>query len=159
MKHIPLTQGKFALVDDSDFEWLNQWSWCTRKKKENCFYAGRNDWLNKRNHILLMERQIMKPAKGMEVDHKNGNSLDNRRHNLRICTRRQNLKNQAMHKNNKCGFKGVYWSYTSKKWCSKIFVDGKSKNLGVYFCIIEAARAYDKAAMKYHGEFARLNNV
>ena len=87
MKYIPLTQGKFAIVDDDMYEYLNQWKWCLRKKSERSFYAGRNDWENKKNHIVTMQQLIMNPPKGMVIDHINGNGLDNRRCNLRICTR------------------------------------------------------------------------
>ena len=115
-KLISLTQGKFALVDDEDFKELSKHKWGVRKKSETLFYAGRNDWLNKKNHILTMQCQILNPPKGKEIDHKNGNGLDNRRCNLRICTHRQNLKNQKRQKNNKSGYKGVFWVQKLKKW-------------------------------------------
>jgi len=159
MKYIPLTQGKFAIVDDDMYEYLNQWKWCLRKKSERSFYAGRNDWENKKNHIVTMQQLIMNPPKGMVIDHINGNGLDNRRCNLRICTREQNLKNQKRHKNNKCGYKGVHWVPLLKKWRAGIYSDGKDIYIGVYASLEDAAKAYNKAAIKYHGEFARLNNV
>ena len=159
MKQIELTQNKVALVDDEDFDWLNQWKWCVRVKSTNLFYAGRNNWYDGKSHILTMHRQIMCPTQKQEVDHINGDGLDNRRTNLRICNHSQNQKNQACPKNNKCGYKGVHWNKSSKKWRAVIFVDGNRIHCGVYFCIKDAAKAYNEAAIKYHGKFARLNSV
>ena len=157
MKKIELTQSKFALVDDEDFEWLNQWKWCLRGWR-GAFYAGRNDYQGKKSHILGMHRQIMHPLVSEEVDHINNNGLDNQKANLRLCTHSQNLKNQRMGKNNKCGYKGVHWHKKNKKWRAVIYSDGKRIDCGCYSSITEAAQAYNLAALKYHGEFARLNN-
>ena len=102
MKYIPLTQGKLAIVDDEDFEWLSQWKWHFNRKK----YAARTI-----NHSgkLYMHQVILNTPKGMLSDHRNGNGLDNRRKNLRACNVQQNKANSRLPKNNTSGFKGVYW--------------------------------------------------
>ncbi|HDZ13321.1 hypothetical protein LCGC14_1284510 [marine sediment metagenome] len=159
MKRIPLTQGQFALVDDEDYEELSKHKWCLRQKGDGLFYAGRNNWHDKKSHSITIHQQLMNLPENHEIDHRDGNGLDNRRSNLRVCTHRQNLQNQKRQKNNKCGFKGVHWNNSSKKWRAKIFVNGKNIHLGVFFCLIQAAKAYNKAAVRYFGEFARVNNV
>ena len=104
MKRIPLTQGKFALVDEEDYEWLNQWKW-----HYNNGYATRNQWdpITKKQIKILMHRLIMKSSEDMQVDHANHNTLDNRKSNLRIVSYSNNLKNRKgknknnhLHKNN-----------------------------------------------------------
>jgi len=90
-------------------------------------------------------------------DHKNHDTLDNRRSNLRKCTYRQNSANRGISKNNVCGYKGVYWNTGHRKWLARIGVDGKKLCLGDFNSKLEAARAYDIAALRYHGEFAFLN--
>ena len=104
MKKIKLTKGKYAIVDDDNYEWLNQWKWCAREKGD-LVYAGRNDWLNKRNHILTMQHQIMGVPTSQEIDHINGNPLDNRVNNLRTCSHRQNLKTKRFQKITLLGIK------------------------------------------------------
>lgn len=157
-KEIPLTQNKFALVDIKDFDYLNQFKWCTHKQR-NTYYAVRSIKKNGKKALLLMHREILKPPKGMCTDHINGDGLDNRRGNLRICSNSQNLMNRGKQKNNASGFKGVWWQKIERKWQAQIQVNKKVISLGYYPTKECAAIAYNEAATKYHGEFARLNQV
>lgn len=157
MKKIKLTQGKYALVDDDDFERVNQFKWCYRSEsKNNNGYAIRA--VNKTTISLhrfllnLEDRQI-------QVDHVNGNGLDNRRVNLRNCLHLQNGKNRRIGNNNKSGYKGVCFDKKACKYKSEIKADEKRVWLGYFNSPIEAAKAYNAKALELHGEFARLNII
>lgn len=147
MKEIKLTQGKVAIVDDSDFEYLNQWKW---------FYF--NGYAAKSKNIL-MHRLILNTPKGMETDHRNLNRLDNQRYNLRVVTRNQNQHNQTAYKTNSSGYKGVHWHKLGKRWQAQIKVDGKQKYLGLYQSVIIAALAYNIASIGYHGQYGYRNDL
>jgi hypothetical protein len=152
MKKIKLTQGKFALVDDDDFDYLNQWKWYAHKNGY-VFYAGRA--LGGKS--IKMHRTILNNPVGMEVDHRNGNGLDNQRKNLRVATRTQNHANVAKLKNNTSGFKGVSYNKASKKFHAYIRTGGKnSKTIGYFETAEEASFAYKKAAVEIFGEFAHF---
>ena len=159
MKKIPLTQGKFALVDDADYEQLMAMGkWCLSNNK----YPNKTIIIGKKGGKYLqknikMHRFIIDAPDGFEVDHRDGNKLNNQKENLRICTHSQNGKNMPVFKNNTTGFKGV--KKRSRKWVSEITADGKQIYLGYFTCPIEAARVYNAAAIKYHGEFANLNAI
>jgi hypothetical protein len=104
-----------------------------------------------------MHVAILRPEPGEEIDHKNHNTLDNRRENLRRCTHRQNLFNQKKPSNNTSGFKGVYLDKRRNKWRASIMVNNKTVFLGHYLTATKAAQAYDVAAKKFYGEFAHFN--
>jgi hypothetical protein len=144
MKEILLSQGKVALVDDNDFEWLNQWNWCISQG-----YAVRH------KNPSSMGRLILDAPDGMQVDHKNGDPLDNRRENLRLATQADNQHNRAKFKTNKSGYKGV--DFHCKKWRAQIKVDNVKIYLGTFETAEEAACAYDDAAKSYFGRFANTN--
>jgi hypothetical protein len=152
MKEIPLTQGKVALVDDEDYAFLNQWKWCFNSKN----YATRID-LSEGRKTILMHRLINKTPQNMFTDHINGNGLDNRKCNLRSCTCSQNCMNRGMRINNLSGYKGVSWHIGHKKWGVQINNLGKNIHVGYFSNIIDAAKAYNKAANAFYGEFARIN--
>ena len=161
MKEIQLTQGKVAIVDDEMFEFLNQWKWFASNKNGK-FYVVRNITVSKnKQNSIFMHRFIMKPEKGFVIDHLDGNGLNNQKNNLRICTFGQNGMNRGSQSNNKCGFKGVHFfkNTTNKNWIAKICYNRKIIHLGTFIDPIEAARAYNDAALKYHGEFAKLNKI
>lgn len=157
-KKIPLTQGKFAIVDDEDCEFLNQWKWSYASKG----YAVRTDYTagarNKRTilmHRVILERMGFKNFE--ECDHINQHRCGNTRSNLRPATRGQNRCNKSKQSSNTSGYTGVYWYKQQKKWRARVSVNGKSKHLGYFDDIEEAVQARDKAAKKHHGEFAVLN--
>lgn len=155
MKRIPLTQGKVALVDDKDFKELSRYKWCAAKTRYNTFRVIRTE--KGTTKTIYMHRQIMGFPKKMHVDHKNHNTLDNRRDNLRVCTNSQNHQNRLSHKNSISKYKGVCWLKTQKKWVAGIELNGRKTHLGCFTDETEAAKAYDEAAKKLFGEFAHLN--
>lgn len=153
MKEIQLTQGMIALIDDEDFERVNQFNWCA-KKHRNTFYAIRFKIINGKNSNETLHYFIMQ-IKG--VDHINGNGIDCQKSNMRECTNQQNTMNSRPRKNSTSKFKGVSWHNRDNKWCSQIMKDGKNYYLGQYDNEIEAAIVYDKKAKELFGEFAYLN--
>lgn len=158
---IPLTQCQNALVDASDYDWLMQWNWfASWSKNTKSFYAMRRIWINGRDKTIPMHRQILglKLDDPRQGDHKEpGQTLNNRRSNLRIATQSQNQQNSNKQANNKSGFKGVSLRKDTNKWTAHICVNGKDRNLGYFEDRTEAARAYDAAALRCFGEFAHLN--
>lgn len=157
MKLIPLTQGQFAKVDDSDFEWLSQWKWYARwGKTGKTFYAARSVNTGDRIIGIIMHRLILglEPGDKRLPDHKNLDTLDNQRSNLRLCTQAENCRNQRRQKNNTSGFKGVSYSDHMSQWRARISLNEKTTHLG-YFDTPELAHsAYVEAAKQMHGEFA-----
>ena len=158
MKEIKLTRGKVALVDDEDFEWLNQRKWHAQKSG-NAWYAARCDCSGKRKRYVYMHRLILRPPIGKECDHSNGSGLDNRRANLRVVTRSQNMMNSRKGRGCSSKFKGVYWNRQAGKWHTQINVCGRKHYLGRFVGEKEAACAYNRAARQYFGAFARLNEI
>ncbi len=157
MQKIPLTQGKFATVDDDVFNELSQYTWHARKSR-NTFYAVRNvSKLGGGYTALPMHRQIIDVPSNMKIDHKFGDGLDNRRENLRICTNLQNIHNQYKRQGTLSKYKGVYKRLGYDRYRAQITVNGKKINLGDFSSAEIAARAYDRAARLYFGEFARPN--
>ena len=162
MKHIKLTQNKVALVDDSDYEWLNQWKWYALKGRTT-YYAYREINLgsgtreNRKRTSTSIHQMIMNTPTGQQVDHINHNGLDNRKANLRICTSMQNSQNARKRKGCTSKYKGVYWASQIKRWRARIQHKKQVVALGCYKTEIEAARVYDKNAKELFGEFANTN--
>lgn len=156
-KEIPLSRGFVALVDDEDYRELARHKWSVNGAGR---YASRNnkqvDGKRVSPGAILMHRQILNAPGGMEVDHINGNGLDNRRSNLRLCTHSQNGKN-ARQPPGRALFRGV--EPHQGKYRARICVDGRRVHFWPFETPIEAARAYDAAAKRPHGEFAVLNGV
>lgn len=144
----PKYPNEFTLVDDEDFEFLNQWKW--HKNNEN--YVSR---LTKDGETVRLHRVVMNTPKDMECDHIDRNGLNNQKSNLRNCTHAENMRNSNRSKSNTSGYRGVFVS--GKYWMAKIIVMGRQIYLGSFRDIEDAARAYDVAALKYHKEFAILN--
>lgn len=151
MKSLKLSQGKNTIVDDFDYEYLSKFKWCIT----NNGYAGRNCGESRKR--LLMHREIVKPPLGMDIDHINGNKLDNRRSNLRIATRSENMRNSKKRIDNSSGFKGVVFYKRDKNWRAYIKINYKQIHLGYFDTAMKAARAYDNAAILYSGIFAKTN--
>lgn len=159
MQEIPLTQGKVALVDVSDYDFLSQWNWYALNSKSG-FYAVRNSTRVKgKQYKIFMHRVILglNHIDLREGDHIDHNTLNNSRDNLRICIHRQNMRNRKLSLNTTSKFKGVYWNKEKKKWHTDIRINGKKKYLGHFKVEINAALAYDKAALLEFGDFAHLN--
>ena len=152
---VPISRGMVALVDDQDLELVSRYSW-TAKLDHLVWYATTHArHSDNRRYVLLMHRLILPGV--ARIDHRNGNGLDNRRENLRPCTVRQNTRNQRPHTNSSSRFLGVCWHKRDGVWQAAIKPDGKNIHLGSFRSETDAARAYDVAASRYYGEFARLN--
>lgn len=159
MREIPLTQGKVALVDDGDYEWLAQWKWCAAKSQRGHFYAVRETSSQDGGKTLHMHRLIIAAPNGMDVDHRDRDGLHNWRGNLRICTNSQNHANVPPSRANTSGYKGVSWYKRYGFWQAVIWHTGDRHHLGYFQTAKEAAHAYNEAAIRYFGDFAWLNKV
>jgi len=155
---IPLTRGLTATIDAEDFEKISQFKWCA-KKSGSRYYAvayvrggGRSN-----NKQVAMHRLILDYYGALDVDHINGNQLDNRKCNLRIVTRTQNNLNQKRIRGKTSRFKGVYFDKRRKRFVAEAKINGKRIFQKYFLTEIEAARAYDETARKYFGEFACVN--
>lgn len=164
MKLIPLTQGRNAIVDDADYEWLRQWRWILMPKSgRRIGYAYRHqvgsDGIRR---SVLMHRAILDILDSPKLvsDHINGNGLDNQRSNLRACTQQQNMANQYKTVGGTTSpYKGVSWHKGSEQWQAVIRVRGHLRYLGLYANETMAATAYNTAAQENFGEFALLNQI
>ncbi len=154
MKEIQLTQGKVALVDDEDYEYLNQFRWHAHKSKRTWSVRRNISIGHSKGTVLCMHIVLMSPPKGFEIDHKDHNGLNNQKHNLRICTHQQNQWN-ARKQLGTSKYKGVYWHKRDQKWMCRIGF----KYLGLFISETKAALAYNKAAKEAFGEFACLNLI
>jgi hypothetical protein len=157
VREIPLTRGFVALVDAADFAWLNQWKWHAAAGGGGREYAIRSSSAQdgECTKFVKMHRQIIGAARGVIVDHINGDPLDNRRLNLRTCTQAENLWNRPATRSSATGFKGV--RFAAGAYRAEIMCAGIREHLGRFRKPEDAARAYDEAAKRLHGEFARLN--
>lgn len=164
---IPLTQGQVAMVDADDAD-LAELKWHALFSPN---YSGGGRYMAKRNapdengkgrteylHRVTLSRVLGRELTPRErVDHINGDTLDNRRSNLRLASHAENQRNRGKCADNSSGYKGVSWQEHAQRWKAKITVDGKQRHLGYFDSAEDAARAYDRAARELHGEFARLN--
>ncbi len=158
MKHIELTQGKRTAVSNTYYERLNQWKWHYKPSRTGkTGYAARRSSKAEGGGIIKMHNVILPPPISMEVDHIDGNGLNNQTSKLRIGTHQQNSMNRRLPSTNKSGFKGVSWDKYTNKWKAYIKIDGKCHTLGRFTCLIQAAKRYDKVAKEFFGEFARTN--
>lgn len=153
VRYIPLTKGKFAIVDAADYEWLSRHKWQALEVGPGRFYASRAAPGRGR---VAMHREIVKAPPGMLVDHANGNPLNNRRLNLRVCTPAQNCANRRPRPGCASRYKGVA-PVGNGKYGAQIGHQGKVLWLGTFADEIEAAQAYDRKAYELNGEFAYLN--
>lgn len=161
MKEIKLTNGVVTLVDDEDFEMLSKVTWYFRKEG---YAVGNLPSPSKGVYPkVLMHRYILNAPKGSQVDHVNENKLDNRRENLRLATASTNKANSGMRSINTSGYKGVVYvkarKHLSTPWAAQIKINYKTIGLGYFEVKEEAAKSYNEAAVKYFGEFAKLNII
>lgn len=142
----------YTIIDKEDYKRVKNYKWYSDLKQNDCTYVACH--INSKKvyiHNILLNLIL--------VDHINGNTLDNRKENLRKCSHTENSRNAKLSKNNTSGFKGVYWSKDKQKWHVRICINYKSKHLGYFTSLKKAAKAYNKGALKYFGEFARLNII
>ena len=158
-REIPLTQGHVAIVDDVDYELVEPYKWRiqTVSGRRTGGYARSHKKVGDRYATVLMHRLILDAPKGLQVDHANGDGLDNRRCNLRLATREQQGYNRALGSNNTSGYKGVSWFKRQGKWHAGLVYKGESIHLGYHDTPEDAANAYDEAARRYYGKFACTN--
>lgn len=155
---IPLSQGKVVIIDEADVELVRRHKWFANSTRGRTFYALTNIMhpgaIDKRT-TLSMHRLILGLAESYtQVDHIDGNGLNNRRSNLRICSNSENARNRRKRIDNTSGYKGVSFDARSYKWVAYINFDGKRMHIGYFNTREDAHAAYCKAATKLHGEFA-----
>ena len=156
MKIIPVNNGDYsAKVSDEDFDKLSKFKWYGAGSKKK--YACRQFQKNRMKHYVYMHREVMDAPEDMVVDHINGDPLDNRRENLRICTHAENSFNTKKPSHNTSGYKGVHFYKNRNKYTARIAFRGKDYNLGYFETAKEAHAAYCAASKVYHGEYSRTN--
>lgn len=159
MKQIPLTKGMMTLVDDQDYDYLMGWSWYAAKGGK---YAARDTRSFDRTcgEIVYMH-DVVAARQGLfgRVDHRNRNTLDNQRKNLRLASCSENGANRGPQENNTSGYKGVTWDAERQKWKAQLKKNGRHVLQKRFDCLVDAAIAYNQAALQHFGEFAVLNPV
>lgn len=156
-KKIILHTGEIALIDDIDYNLISKFKKFYAHKSRHLIYASAYYRKNEKPSMILMHRIIMNPKKSQKIDHINGNGLDNRRCNLRICKMSENQWNRIGNIKATSKYKGVDWCKREKKWRARISSNYKVVYIGYFNCEIKAAKAYDNLAIKLHGKYARLN--
>jgi hypothetical protein len=159
MAKIPLNKGLVAEVSDEDFDRLSAHKWYLAGCAPRMYAQTDVPVGEGRRARVRMHRMILGAPDGMDVDHINGDPLDNRRENLRLASRSQNIANAKGHADAASRFKGVSWHRRNCAWEARICVRGVKRRIGTFKDEIEAARAYDRAAQAAFGEFARVNGV
>lgn len=154
---VTLSGGHEAVIDAADAPAVARHNWSAFDRGRGRVYARRYEVIDGKSKCVMLHRFILAPAAGADVDHINGDTLDNRRSNLREATRSENLRNGRA----KSGYKGVsrLKFETPRPWQARIYVDGRNHHLGTFATQEEAALAYNQAAAEAYGEFARLNVV
>ena len=144
MKRIKLTQGKYALVDDWNYDWLNLWKWCAEHSGRSWYAVRQSPRKHYKRHQIRMHREILglEFGDGRQADHRNRNGLDNRERNIRICSSSTNLRNRASY-GRTSKYKGVYWNKKARRWYAQITLSsGAKKYLGSFLKENEASRIY-----------------
>lgn len=167
MRKIPVRHNEFALIDNDDYERVSQYQWwCSLIKSNGSKYAKADVIIGKKKTTIFMHRLILspigkiRPLSKAPIDHINGNSLDNRKKNIRFCTQAENCRNSKKIKIKSSRFKGVsFVEHLTNKWCSKIMLNRKGITIGFFDTEIKAAKAYNKKAKELFGAFAWLNQI
>lgn len=161
MKQIVLTQGRMTAVDDSDFDRLHKhrWFYAARHDGRATGYAIRHIRLSKtRVKVVRLHREVIgDPPHGMNIDHIDGDTLNNRRSNLRFATSSQNLANSPLRRDNITGAKGVHWHKGRQRYTASIGFNGKRIWLGAFGTVKQASRAYAEASIELYGSFSRVS--
>ncbi len=161
MRQIPLTQGKFALVDDANYDWLKKRKWKAVQRRHTFYAECKVRMANGKQRTEGMHRLILglQPTDELETDHIDGDGLNNQRSNLRACTVMQNQQSRRKHKVGTSKYKGAFWHRRDRKWRSEIVVNKKQICLGYFDSETDAAWAYNRAALKHFGAFAQTNKI
>lgn len=158
MKEIPLKYGKITLIDDVDFEKVSNFRWYASNHHPRSYACSSTyNPENQKSIHFYMHRIIMNAKRGEQVDHINGDGLDNRRSNLRLCSNQQNRFNMRPRPGYSSKYKGVYVEKKTRKWVAQIRLNDKTTYLGAFAKEIDAALTYDNAAKKHYGGFAHTN--
>lgn len=155
---VPLTRGFSAMIDTEDATRVGLLSWRVYVDKRSCYALTDIVTPGKRKITVGMHRFILNPTSGMQVDHRDGDGLNNKRSNIRICSPSQNRQNLHVVRGTS-GFKGVGWCRRKRRWRAQIKQDGRSFHCGYFVSELDAANAYDIAARQRFGEFARVNQI
>lgn len=150
-----LSDGTITLIDAEDLARVSAYTWCLSKTKCGQIRAFRHK--SKDNPYWLLHRFILSAPDGVVIDHKDGDTLNNTKSNLRICTQAENSRNRRRSKRNVSGYKGVIYEARINRWRAQIAYDGRAVVIGRYKTAERAARAYDRIARLCHGDFARTN--
>jgi hypothetical protein len=154
--YVALTKGYKAVIDAEDAHLVDGWNW-TALVRRNTVYAYRKDCSGQKLRAAYMHRVIMGEPEGLQVDHRDGDGLNNCRSNLREATHAENMRNRRLGRDNTTGFKGVAWHKASGKYQAKIRLNGERKWLGLHDTPEAAHAAYRKASTRLHGEFGRIS--
>ena len=159
---IPLTQRQFAIVDEEDFNRLSQFKWqACWMKNSHSYYAMRHTPTRggAKRRTILMSREIMGFPEGRMVDHRNHNTLDNRRENLRVATAEQNNRNAKIRIDNSSGFKGVNYHKINRRWTATVRVNGIQTYLGSFVTKEEAVEVRRSVSEKLYGQFVNHGHL
>jgi len=160
VKQIPLSQGKFTLVDDSEYEELSKHKWYANRGGKTFYAARTTPLLNGKRKTLFMHRVILNTPRDKQGDHIDGNGLNNQRANLRNCTKDENNRNRhGLDANNTSGYRGVSWDKGTGKFRAFIKIKGLAVHLGSFTTAAEASGVFDQAAKKHYGEFYQERTV
>lgn len=154
--YVPLTRGYEAIIDSKDIGLVEDYNWHSLITQGKV-YAVRTQSTPDGKRKVLLHRVLLGVASGVHVDHINGDTLDNRRTNLRECSNQQNQYNSKKPKTNTSGYKGVSWYKPYKKWRATIRISGKKKHLGYFSDLQEAYQAYCQASLENHKEFSKID--
>lgn len=151
---VTLTKGFTAIIDVEDVKYVDGFNWFSVNYSKTVYAARKTKLTGCSRTTVYMHREIMRPGKGMEVDHSDHDGLNNQKSNLRICTRSQNQMNTRIMSNSKSGLKGAVWCKKKRKWLSTITINGRLKFLGYYATKEQAHQKYQEESIKHYGEFA-----